>query len=45
MAACGAMGLKRAILAASLVVLLVAGCSKLVDGRAIMAVPPPGTPI
>ena len=27
------------------VLLLVAGCSNLVDGRAIVAVPPPGTPI
>jgi pimeloyl-ACP methyl ester carboxylesterase len=27
------------------VLLLVAGCSNLVDGRAVMAVPPPGTPI
>lgn len=39
------MGIIRAILATSLVVLLVAGCSKLVDGRAVVAVPPPGTPI
>ena len=39
------MSVKRAILAASLVVLLVAGCSKLVDGRAVVAVPPPGSPI
>ena len=37
--------LKKGILAISLVVLLVAGCSKMVDGRAIMAVPPPGSPI
>jgi pimeloyl-ACP methyl ester carboxylesterase len=27
------------------VLLLVAGCSNLVDGRAVMTVPPPGTPI
>ncbi|HEX2213461.1 MAG TPA: alpha/beta hydrolase, partial [Mycobacterium sp.] len=27
------------------VLLLVAGCSSLVDGRAVVAVPPPGTPI
>src|SRR6476619_4376894 len=45
MAACGAMSLSRGILAASLVVLLVAGCSKVVDGQAVAAVPPPGSPI
>ena len=37
--------MKKAILAAALVVLLVAGCSKVVDGRAVQAVPRPGTPI
>ena len=36
---------QEAILATALVVLLVAGCSKVVDGRAIIAVPPPGTPV
>ncbi len=35
----------KAVLAASLVVLLVAGCSKAIDGRAVAAVPPPGSPI
>lgn len=35
----------KGILAASLAVLLVAGCSKVVDGRAVVAVPPPGSPI
>jgi pimeloyl-ACP methyl ester carboxylesterase len=39
------MRLIKAVLATSLVVLLVAGCSKVVDGRAIVAVPPPGSPI
>ena len=39
------MSVHKAILATSAVVLLVAGCSKLVDGRAVVAVPPPGTPI
>ena len=38
MAACGAMSLKKGILATALVVLLVAGCSKVVDGRAVPAV-------
>ncbi|GFG55142.1 alpha/beta hydrolase [Mycolicibacterium agri] len=37
--------LTKGILAAALGVLLVTGCSKLVDGRALVAVPPPGTPI
>jgi pimeloyl-ACP methyl ester carboxylesterase len=45
MAACGAMNLKIGVPAIALVLLLVAGCSKLVDGRAVLAVPPPGTPI
>src|SRR5689334_16571432 len=39
------MRLIKAVLATSLVVLLVAGCSKVVDGRAVVAVPPPGSPI
>ena len=39
------MNLKQGILAAALVVLLVAGCSKVVDGRAVIAVPRPGTPV
>lgn len=39
------MSLKKGILATSLVVLLVAGCSKVIDGRAVIAVPPPGSPI
>ncbi len=45
MAACGAMSLSRGILAACLAVLLVAGCSKVVDGQPVAAVPPPGSPI
>jgi pimeloyl-ACP methyl ester carboxylesterase len=39
------MSLKQGILAAALVVLLVASCSKVVDGRAVTAEPRPGTPI
>ena len=39
------MSLKQGIVAAALVVLLVAGCSKMVDGRAVIAVPRPGTPV
>jgi pimeloyl-ACP methyl ester carboxylesterase len=39
------MSLKKGILATALVVLLVAGCSKVVDGRAVTAVPRPGTPV
>jgi pimeloyl-ACP methyl ester carboxylesterase len=39
------MSLKKGILAAALVALLVAGCSKVVDGRAVTAVPRPGTPV
>ena len=33
------------VLAAAMVVLLVAGCSKVVDGRAVIAMPRPGTPV
>jgi pimeloyl-ACP methyl ester carboxylesterase len=44
MAACGAMNLKIGVLATALV-LLVAGCTTLVDGRAVLSVPPPGTPV
>jgi pimeloyl-ACP methyl ester carboxylesterase len=39
------MSLKKGILATALMVLLVAGCSTVVDGRAVVAVPPPGSPI
>ena len=39
------MSLNKGILAIALVVLLVAGCSKVVDGRAVTAVPRPGTPV
>jgi pimeloyl-ACP methyl ester carboxylesterase len=39
------MSLKKGILAIAVAVLLVTGCSKLIDGRAIVAVPPPGTPV
>lgn len=40
-----AMNLRRGVLAAVLVVLLVAGCSTVVDGRGVIATPRPGTPI
>jgi len=39
------MSLSRGIRAACLAVLLVAGCSKVVDGQPVAAVPPPGSPI
>jgi len=39
------MNLRRGVLAAALVVLLVAGCSTVVDGRGVIATPRPGTPI
>jgi pimeloyl-ACP methyl ester carboxylesterase len=39
------MNLRRGVLAAAMVVLLVAGCSKLVDGRAVIGVPRPGSPV
>ena len=39
------MNLKKGILATALGVLLVAGCSNVIDGRAVIAVPPPGSPI
>src|SRR5690606_29007764 len=49
MAACGAMKLKTGVarsgLLLSLAVLLVAGCSQVVAGRALISVPRPGTPI
>lgn len=49
MAACGAMKLKTGVarsgLLLSLAVLLVAGCSQVVAGRALLSVPRPGTPI
>jgi pimeloyl-ACP methyl ester carboxylesterase len=44
MAACGAMHLKIGVLATVAAVLL-AGCSNLVDGRAVISAPRPGTPI
>ena len=44
MAACGAMYLKIGVLVTALM-LLVAGCTKMVDGRGVIAVPPPGSPI
>src|SRR4051794_10346892 len=45
MAACGAMNLKIGRLATVAAVLLVAGCSNMVDGRAIISAPRPGSPI
>ena len=39
------MKLRRGVLAAAMVVLLVAGCSKLVDGRGVIATPRPGSPV
>ena len=39
------MRFTKGILAAGLAVLLVAGCAKVVDGRAVVAVPSPGTPV
>ena len=45
MAACGAMRLKYGVPAVALAVLLLAGCSRLVDGHAVIAVPRPGSPV
>src|SRR3981189_687112 len=45
MAACAAMRLRSGLLAAAMVMLLVAGCSNMVDGRAIIGAPKPGTPV
>ncbi|HEX2283420.1 MAG TPA: alpha/beta fold hydrolase, partial [Mycobacterium sp.] len=39
------MKLKIGVLAAAAVVLLAAGCSEVVDGRAVLSVPRPGSPI
>jgi pimeloyl-ACP methyl ester carboxylesterase len=45
MAAWRVMSLPKTIAAAALVLLLVSGCSNFVDGRAVIAVPRPGTPV
>src|SRR5215208_1560989 len=45
MAACGAMNLKIGVLATTAALLLVAGCSNVVDGRAVISAPRPGSPI
>jgi len=45
MAACGAMNLKIGVLATLAALVLVAGCSKVVDGRAVISAPRPGSPI
>lgn len=39
------MNLIRGVLAAALMVLLVAGCSTVIDGRAVIGAPRPGTPV
>ena len=39
------MNLRRGSLAAALVLVLSTGCSSVVTGKAVLAVPPPGTPI
>src|ERR1700754_857690 len=44
MAACGAMNLKIGVLA-TIAALLLGGCSTVVEGRAVIAAPRPGTPI
>jgi len=45
MAACAAMRLRNGLLVAAAVVLLVAGCSKVIDGQAVIGAPKPGTPV
>ena len=44
MAACGAMNLKIGVLA-TIAALLLGGCSNVVEGRAVISAPRPGTPI
>jgi len=44
MAACGAMNLRIGVLA-TIAALLLAGCSNMVDGRAVISAPRPGSPI
>jgi pimeloyl-ACP methyl ester carboxylesterase len=39
------MNRKIGVLATALMLVLVAGCTKMVDGRAVLAVPRPGTPV
>lgn len=39
------MNLKSGVLAAAMVMMVVVGCSKVVDGRALVGAPPPGTPV
>jgi pimeloyl-ACP methyl ester carboxylesterase len=39
------MNLRRGLLAAATVTMVVAGCSNVVAGRSVIAVPPPGTPV
>ena len=45
MAAWSPMNLRRGVLAAAMVVLLVAGCTRLVDGRGVISAPRPGSPV
>jgi pimeloyl-ACP methyl ester carboxylesterase len=46
MAAWAAMNLRRGVPAAAMVILLLlAGCSKLVEGHGVISTPPPGTPL
>jgi pimeloyl-ACP methyl ester carboxylesterase len=39
------MNLTRGVLAAAMTLLLVSGCSNVVDGRAVLSAPRPGTPV
>jgi pimeloyl-ACP methyl ester carboxylesterase len=39
------MNLRRGLLAAAMVTMVVAACSNVVDGRAVIDVPPPGSPV
>src|SRR5882757_4823881 len=45
MAACAAMRLRNGLLVAATLMLLVAGCSKVIDGHAVIGAPKPGTPV
>src|SRR5436190_4875870 len=45
MAACGAMNRKIGVLATIAALVLVAGCSNVIDGRAVISAPRPGSPI
>src|SRR3981189_3661482 len=45
MAACAAMRLRNGLLVAATLMLLVAGCSKVIDGPAVIGAPKPGPPL